>query len=58
MKKTKISKKDNKEIKRIIKLPDKNYFEIMKKSYRFHGFDLKILKDCLIHSFNIYYKLD
>ena len=56
MKKTKRDR-DNKEIKRLIRLPNRNYFEIIRKSYEFYGFDKEKLTDSLIHSFNIYYKL-
>ena len=57
MKKTKLSRDKKEETKRIVKLPGKNYFDIIRNSYKFHKFNIEILIDSLIHSFNIYYNL-
>ena len=55
MKENKI--RDKREIKRIESLPNKNYFNLLRKSYKFFGFNEEILLNSLDKAYRKYYKI-
>ena len=47
----------NRETKKIISLPSKNYFNLLRESYKFFGFKEEILLNTLDRAYKTYYNL-